>query len=132
MREDMHLYHDKILDHQRFPRNRGRLERADFCATSGNPACGDEITIEGCVHDGVLVQIAFTGVGCVISQASASLLTEAVKQKTIAEITALHADFMLSLLGIPLGPTRLRCALVALEALQEGLRKYAADRPKHA
>jgi nitrogen fixation protein NifU and related proteins len=132
MREDMQLYHDKILDHYRFARNRGHLECPDFTADHHNPACGDVVGIEGCVADGLLINVVFTGTGCVISQAAASLLTEAVKGKAIAEIILLDAAFMLGLLGIKLGPTRMRCALVALYALQDGLQKCVVDRVKNA
>lgn len=122
MRDDMRLYQDTILEHYKFPRNKGSLEHPDFVAEQHNYSCGDHIKIEGRVHEGCLVEVAFTGSGCVISQAAASLITQAVKGKSIDEINALHADFVSNLLRISLGPVRLQCALIALIALQEGLR----------
>jgi nitrogen fixation NifU-like protein len=110
-----------LMDHYRNPRNRGTISGANVVSAVHNPSCGDTIAIEGIVTDGVLVQLAFTGSGCVISQAAASMLTEVAIGKTVAELKALDAQAMRDLVGIPLGPTRLRCALLALEALQEGL-----------
>ena len=80
------------------------------------------------IQDGHLIEIRFQGEGCVISQAAASLLTEQTVQKPLSLLETLNKDFMLTLVGIPLGPTRLRCALLSLEALHEGLALYRAQK----
>ncbi len=120
----MNLYQDVLLDHYRNPRNRGVLEHADFESGEDNPSCGDSVNIYGQVKDGRLEAVSFQGTGCVISQAAASMLTQRVLGMDLHEIMKLDADFMRQLVGITLGPTRVRCALLALEALQKGVQEY--------
>jgi len=132
----MKIYHDLLTDHYRNPRNRGRLAKPDFASAQFNPSCGDSVLFEGHIRDGTLVAVAFEGAGCIISQAAASLLSEAVIEKTLKEILALNATFMRELVGIPLGPVRLKCALLPLQALQDGITRYLeqsnAQSPKAA
>ncbi len=118
------LYREELLDHFRHPRNSGDLAGAQVVTEVLNPSCGDEITMAIAVEGQTLTDIAFKGKGCVISQAAASLLTESVKGKKFADIEALDKDAMLSLVGISLGPTRLRCALLALESLHKAIALY--------
>jgi len=120
----VNLYQDALIDHYRNPRNRGILEHADFKSGEDNPSCGDSVQLYGRVKDGRLVAVSFEGTGCVISQAAASMLTQKVLGQDLHEIMKLDADFMRALVGIELGPTRVRCALLALEALQKGVREY--------
>lgn len=120
----MNLYQDVLTDHYRNPRNRGVLEHPDFTSGEDNPSCGDSVSMYGRVKDGRLIEVSFQGTGCVISQAAASLLTQAVLGKSLDDIMKLDAAFMRTLVGIELGPTRVRCALLALEALQKGIREY--------
>lgn len=120
----MSLYQDILIDHYRYPRNRGKIEHPDITSGEDNPSCGDSVSIYGRVQDGILSDVRFEGKGCVISQAAASLLTEAVKGKQLSEIAQLDAPSMRNLVGIELGPTRVRCALLALEALQRGIQEY--------
>ena len=115
------LYQQELLDHYRFPRNRGELAGATFCHDELNPSCGDKIVIAGIIKDGVLSAIKFSGSGCVISQAAASMLTEEVVGKSVDEIKIMPGSFMQELVGIPLGPTRLKCALLSLQVLQAGV-----------
>jgi nitrogen fixation NifU-like protein len=121
----MNFYHDVLLDHFRHSRYRGTLENPDFLTNTANPSCGDTVTFQGRVKEGMLIELAFTGSGCVISQAAASLLVQASKGKSVGMLMAYNAAFMRSLVGIELGPTRLRCALLSLEALQAGAQLYA-------
>jgi nitrogen fixation protein NifU and related proteins len=125
--DTMQFYREKLLEHYHHPRNVGTLEHPDFSSEEFNHACGDQIRIDGTIVDGKLHEVLFMGAGCVISQAAASLLTDACKGKTIEEIGALNKDFMLRLVGIPLGPTRLRCALLPLYALQHGIESYLKE-----
>jgi nitrogen fixation protein NifU and related proteins len=118
------LYREELLDHFRYPRNSGVLVDAQGRSEVLNPSCGDQISLEIKVDNDRVSEIAFQGKGCVISQASASLLTEFAKGKTVKILEALTKDDMLSLVGIELGPTRLRCALLALEGLQRAIVQY--------
>jgi len=123
----MQLYQEELLDHYRNPRHKGRLVQPDFKSAQHNPSCGDSVCFEGKFSNGVLVEVAFDGVGCVISQAAASLLAELVKEKSIEQITILTSQDMHALIGMELGPTRLKCALLSLYALQEGIVTYCAQ-----
>lgn len=120
----MILYQDILIDHYRNPRNRGPIEHPDIKSGEDNPSCGDSISMYGRVKDDVLSDVGFEGKGCVISQAAASMLTEKVRGKKLSEIMNLDAAYMRNLVGIQLGPTRVRCALLALEALQKGIQEY--------
>ena len=117
------LYQEILMDHYRHPRNRGHLANPDFTSQSHNPSCGDSVQFDGIVNDGRLSQLAFEGKGCVISQAMASILTEKLVGKLISEIDALDKDYVVGILGMQLGPTRLKCALLPLQAIQEGINK---------
>lgn len=115
------LYRDFILDHYRNPRNAGTLEAPDASFEDTNPLCGDKIRMDLKLRDGVVEDVRFRGRGCAISQASASLLTEAIKGKSIGEINRLGKDDVLANLGISISPARLKCALLGLKVLKEAL-----------
>jgi nitrogen fixation NifU-like protein len=113
------LYRDYILDHYKNPRNFGELPDATHHYHDTNPLCGDEITMMLLVDDDQRVQdVRFTGRGCAISQASASILTEEVKGKTLDELRAIDREHVLANLGIPISPARIKCALLSLKALK--------------
>ena len=117
----MNIYKELLLEHYRNPRNRGNLDGADFSSQEFNPSCGDRIIFQGKVQDGIISELWFTGHGCVISQATASLLIEHSCNKSVDSAKILSADDIKSMLGTELGPTRLKCALLPLQALQKGL-----------
>ncbi|MDN5272292.1 SUF system NifU family Fe-S cluster assembly protein [Chloroflexus sp. MS-CIW-1] len=121
------IYREQILDHARHPRNFGHLPAPTVVREERNPLCGDQIRLELAISDDVITDVRFTGRGCAISQASASLLTEAIKGKPVAEAKQFSKDDLLELIGIPLAhnPTRLKCALLSLKALKAGL--YGVD-----
>lgn len=115
------LYRELILDHYKNPRNRGTLDPHDFSFEDENPLCGDKLRIDVRLGaDKQVSEVAFTGRGCAISQASASLLTEAVLGKSLDEVKALSKEDILDMLGIELGPVRLKCALLSLKVLKAG------------
>ena len=115
------LYRELILDHYKHPRNHGTLDPHDFSFQDENPLCGDELRIDVRLDEQRRVkEVAFSGKGCAISQASASLLTESIVGKSLDEIKLLSKDDILDLLGIELGPTRLKCALLSLKVLKAG------------
>ncbi|QQR53595.1 iron-sulfur cluster assembly scaffold protein [bacterium] len=111
------LYHFILDDHFRNPRNSRFLDAAHIKLTNVNPLCGDIINIQTCYHNGILTEIGIQADGCVISVATASLLSEHVLQKQIAEIEAINEQVICNLIGMELGPTRLKCALMGLKAL---------------
>jgi nitrogen fixation NifU-like protein len=115
------FYRQNILDHYQNPRNFGTLERPDISAEDSNPLCGDKIRIDLRVKDGTIEDVRFSGVGCSISRAAASMLTEEVKGKTLEEVKRIGRDEVLEMLGIELGPVRLKCALLALKTLKVGV-----------
>lgn len=120
----MNLYKDRILDHYRKPRNFGRIVKPDASYEEGNSLCGDRIGMEVQLKTEdskpkTIKEVRFWGEGCAISQASASMLTEKVKGKSLDEIKKLGKEDILSMLGIELSPARLKCALLPLEVLQK-------------
>ncbi len=108
------FYRDYILDHYRSPRNFGHLETPDASAEDLNPLCGDEIRMEFNVNGGTVQDVRFSGKGCAISQASASMLTEAIKGMKLEDVAKLSKDIILENVGIGISPTRMKCAMLGL------------------
>jgi len=121
------LYRDYILEHYRRPHNFGVIDEPSATFEGSNPLCGDRITMQIRVRGGVLDQVAFTGRGCAISQASASLLTDEVKGKAIDTAATFRADDLLELLGIEISPARMKCAMLSLETLQKAVSELPAS-----
>jgi nitrogen fixation protein NifU and related proteins len=115
------LYRDYILEHYRRPHNFGVLANATATQEGANPLCGDRITLQLRVADGQIASVGFTGRGCAISQASASLLTDEIKGKPISSAAGMSSSDVLDLLGIEISPARMKCALLSLETLQGAL-----------
>jgi len=120
------LYRDYILEHYRRPHNFGVIDEPSATFEGSNPLCGDRITMQLAVRDGVVREIGFTGRGCAISQASASLLTDEVKGKTLDEVAGVQAVDLLELLGIEISPARLKCAMLSFDSLQHLLADVGA------
>ena len=121
----MDIYREVILDHYKYPRNFGHLDHPDVSSEEHNVSCGDRIRMEVKLAEhnhNQIFDIRFSGEGCAISTASASLLTEKVKGLTRAGINDLTKDDILTLLETSLTPTRLKCALLPLEVLQRTIR----------
>lgn len=117
----MDMYRELILDHYKNPRNKGELDPADISYEDDNPLCGDRIRIDLRLDENnTVTEVAFSGQGCAISQASASMLTEHILGKTLDDIKQLQKEDILDLLGIELGPVRLKCALLSLKVLKVG------------
>ena len=135
------LYQEVILDHYRRPRNRGTLAEPTGTASLRNPLCGDEVDVQVAMHDGKVADVKFGGRGCSISQASASMMTELVKGRTPDEVHALGERFAemirgdaeaakdqalgqaRALSGVSRFPTRVRCALIAWEAMERAVKR---------
>ena len=134
------LYQEVILDHYRRPRNRGTLAEPSGSASLRNPLCGDEVDVQVALRDGKVEDVKFGGRGCSISQASASMMTELVKGRTPDEVHSLGERFAemirgnaeaakdqalgqaRALSGVSRFPTRVRCALIAWEAMERAVR----------
>jgi nitrogen fixation protein NifU and related proteins len=134
------LYQEVILDHYRRPRNRGTVPEPTGTASLRNPLCGDEVDVQVSVQDGKVTDVKFGGRGCSISQASASMMTELVKGRTPDEVHALGERFAemirgneeaakdqalgqaRALSGVSRFPTRVRCALIAWEAMERAVK----------
>jgi nitrogen fixation NifU-like protein len=115
------MYREVILDHYKNPRNKGTLDPHDFSYEDENPLCGDKLRIDVRLDEQQRIkEVAFSGRGCAISQASASMLTEAILGKTVDEVKQMTKEDILDMLGIELGPVRLKCALLSLKVLKAG------------
>ena len=140
------LYQELIVDHSKRPRNFGKLEQADHEATGHNPLCGDKVTVYLKVEDGVVQDVHFQGVGCAISTASASLMTERIKGKPVAEAEALFKEFhdlvttgemgpeatehlgkLQALSGVKEFPLRVKCATLAWHTFRAALHGVEPD-----
>jgi nitrogen fixation NifU-like protein len=132
------LYKEVILDHYKSPRNKRSVPGAELSCSKNNPLCGDEITIHAHLSDGRVADVAFEGRGCSISQASASMLTEAVMGKPVGEAEKIASEFrsmmegklepdeeefgdLVALKGVVKYPVRIKCAVLAWDVLQDAL-----------
>lgn len=138
------LYRELILEHYSHPRNRGELAEADIKVEGANPLCGDELSLYVKVTDGRISAVCFTGRGCSISQASISMMTEAIKGKTLEEARALAGTFkammhgesaaeddlgdLMALQGVRKFPVRIKCATLGWVALEQGIDGFQVGR----
>ena len=111
------IYRENILEHYKHPRHHGQLEKPDITYEDANPLCGDVIRMDFRIDQGRIADVAFSGHGCSISQASASMLCEKVHGLSLDEAKKISRDDVLEMLGIELGPVRLKCELLALKTL---------------
>jgi nitrogen fixation NifU-like protein len=113
------LFRDHILDHYRHPRCHGTIDKPDARVEDANPLCGDKLRMDFRFEDGRVAEVRFSGTGCSISQASASMVCEAIEGKTLDEVKALSRQDVLDLLGLDdLGPVRSKCAMLALKTVK--------------
>jgi nitrogen fixation NifU-like protein len=130
----MNLYHDLIIDHYRHPRNFGELKNPDATAREANASCGDMVEFQIKVirdksQERRISEIAWRGVGCAISTAAASLLSERVKQiRQISQISQISQKDMIALLGGDISHARIKCAVLPLVALKKALQAIRAKR----
>jgi nitrogen fixation NifU-like protein len=128
------LYRDFILEHYKNPHNQGVLDPHDLHAADSNPTCGDELsmTLRLSGDRAAIADVAFDGRGCAISQASASILTDSLRGMTLDEVRAMDPKGVLDDLGVPIGPARLKCALLGYKVLQGAVRGEAVAWPAEA
>ena len=114
------LYRDFILEHYKRPHNQGTLDPHDLHFADSNPTCGDEMSMTLRLDDAksAIADVAFDGRGCAISQASASILTDELRGQTLDEVRGMDPKHVLDELGVPIGPARLKCALLSYKVLQ--------------
>ena len=117
----MDLYAETILDHYRHPRCKDILSSSSVTHAERNPACGDALTIQLFIEHRCISAIGWSGDGCAISQASMSMLAEHIQQMPIEEVAALRREDIVSMLGVPVGERRIKCALLSLHAVQNSL-----------
>ena len=122
MNQEMYMEH--ILDLYKNPLNFGILDNADFKERCFNPSCGVEVEVQVKLKDDKVDDIKFIGRGCAISVAAASLLTENIKGKLLNDINNLTREDMMELVGIEVGPARVKCITCSLVSLREGIRSY--------
>ena len=128
------LYRDFILEHYRQPHNRGVLEPHDLHFADSNPTCGDELSMT-LKLDGArerIADVAFDGRGCAISQASASMMTDELRGMSLDEIRAMDPREVVGALGVPIGPARLKCALLGYKVLQGAVAGSSVQWPDEA
>lgn len=122
------MYKEIILDYYKNPRNRGSLESPQSIARDSNPLCGDVVEMQLKFLNGKVSEIRFNGDGCAISQASASMLTELVMDKSIEEVRKIDKTILLENLGSPnLGAVRIKCALLPLKVMKTALYQYLGE-----
>jgi nitrogen fixation NifU-like protein len=120
---------ENIIDLYKNPLNQGELDNASTTHRAHNPLCGDEVTIDLLIKDEKIEDVRQRGVGCAISQASVSLLTDEIKGMSLKEVMGVSKDDVIDMLGIELGPVRLKCALIGLEAIHEAIKKFINTTP---
>jgi nitrogen fixation protein NifU and related proteins len=121
------LYAEHILDHYRSPRGKNPLDDASVTHTERNLSCGDALTLSLKIEDGVIQGLGWDGTGCAISQAGMSLLSEELAGQAVDQAKHTDAHHMLTLLGVPIGPRRMKCALLGLHTLKNTLHQHAGE-----
>ena len=126
------MYRQQILDHYRNPRNYGELEEPTFSHVGENPMCGDEIRMDVRLADDgeTIEQVAFTGDGCAISQAAASMLSTELQGTSLDELLAMDRDDIVDMLGVEVSPMRVKCAVLAEKVAQDGAEIYRGELEK--
>ena len=126
----MDLYAENILDHSKHPRSTGDLPNPTVRHSEENVSCGDALTIDLNIEDGVIKEIRWRGTGCAISQAAMSLLSEELEGMTLKDLAALQPAYVTELLGVPVGPRRFKCALLGLHTIKNALRIHSKQPPQ--
>ncbi len=120
----MNIYAEEIISQYEHPHNKGKIEKATTSFHEYNPTCGDDITVYLSIKDGKVDDVKFDGNGCAISVASASMLTDEIKGKSVQDVEKIGVKDLIDLIGIDPGPARLKCATISLKAAKKALFLY--------
>ncbi len=123
----MDVYAENILDHYRTPRGKHSLPAPSVTHEEINVSCGDALTIQLLIKDGTVTKIGWEGTGCAVSQAAMSMLSEELMEKSTENLEKLKKEDIYELLGVPIGPRRVKCALLGLHTLKNALRKSRGE-----
>jgi nitrogen fixation NifU-like protein len=119
------------LDHYKHPHNFGQLENADIHTEANNPLCGDRLAMDLCVKDGVVEDVRFTGRGCAISQASASMLTDRMLGEKLTDLAGTTREDIMEMLGVEVSYARTKCATLSLGLLRQALAEAGVSVSEH-
>ena len=126
----MDLYAENILEHYKNPQGKCEVRSAKCEHTEKNISCGDEITIQLKIEDNKISEIGWSGTGCAISQAAMSMLSAKLEGSSTEEIEKLNKEEILEMLGVPIGISRMKCALLCLHTLKNALRIFSGEEPQ--
>jgi len=126
-KEEDEIYKENILDHFRYPHNFGKLDKCTFKHLENNPVCGDKIEMFVLLKGNIIKDVKFSGSGCAISIASASMLTDKLKELTISEVKKIEEEAIIKMLGINLGFVRKKCGLLGLKVILKGINKMEIE-----
>jgi nitrogen fixation NifU-like protein len=115
------IYRENILDHYKYPHNFVKLENSDLEHHEHNPLCGDDLTFQLKLNGQRVSEVGFSGEGCAICMASASMLSDEIKGKSLEEIKRMNKETVLNLLGVELSPVRLKCAMLSLDTVKNAI-----------
>ncbi len=118
------IYREQLMEHCKNPQNRGKMDGAQVEVSGNNPLCGDAISMQLKVNDGKIESIMFDGSACAVTVASSSVLTEAIKGKSLEEAKKMSKEELLDLLGVELTTSRVKCASLPLETLHNLIQMY--------
>lgn len=123
------MYRQQILDHYKNPRNYGEMEDPTFSHVGENPSCGDTIRVDVRLEDDgeTIEYVAFSGDGCAISQASASMLSQKLPGMSVADLKEMDRDDIVDMLGVDISPMRIKCAVLAEKVAQDGAKIYEGE-----
>ena len=121
------MYRENILDHYKNPHNKGEIEDAEIKFTENNPLCGDVITVNLKLSDHKVEDIKFNGSGCAISQSAMSMLTDEIKGKSFEEVKKISREDVIKMLGIEIGIVRIKCAVLGLVAVKNGIKEHEGE-----
>ncbi|MBI4360491.1 SUF system NifU family Fe-S cluster assembly protein [Candidatus Micrarchaeota archaeon] len=124
----LEMYREQILEHYKHPHNKGRLSDADTSVKDANPLCADEIEVFLKISNNKIQDVKFDGIGCAISTAATSLLTDHVKGMSLDDVKKVSRDDVFKLLGVPVSPARTKCALLSLKAIKSATYKYLGEK----
>jgi|TARA_B100001971_G_C18221758_1_gene557668 nitrogen fixation NifU-like protein len=121
------MYKENILDHYKNPHNKGEIKDAEIKFKENNPLCGDVISINMKLKDNKIDEIKFEGTGCAISQSAMSMLTDEIKGKCLQEVKSMTSENIVKMLGIEIGSVRIKCAVLGLVAVKNGIKEFEGN-----